>query len=343
MRLALLRLAVLRLAAAVAAAVLAGCAGPATLQQIVEQQSLPPAIELAGTPFFPQSEYQCGPAALAMLLGAAGIPATPATLVDEIYLPARRGSLQPEIVAAIRTRGLLPYVLRPDLAGVLAEVAAGRPVLVLQRLGIGPWPAWHYAVVAGYDSEANHVVLRSGTEARQLLSPGVFLSTWDRAERWGVIALPPGVLPARPDLPRYIEAAAALEATGQLAAAHAAYAAAAREWPAEPLPQLGLANLAAASGDWPAAERGYRAALAADPMNVAAQNNRAEALRQMGCLDAAHELIMRALAQAPRDHALYPALAATAAGVEAARTPTHVDPPTCGSAAADAAPGTPLP
>jgi hypothetical protein len=334
----------MRLAAVVAATVvLGGCAGPTSLQRVVEQQSLPPAVELADTPFFPQSEYQCGPAALATLLGAAGLPESPATLVEEIYLPARRGSLQPEIVAAIRARDLLPYVLRPDLETVLAEVAAGRPVLVLQRLGIGPWPAWHYAVVAGYDAEANHLLLRSGTEARQQLSPGVFLSTWDRADRWSVIALPPGVLPARPDPGRYIEAAAALEATGKVTAARAAYAAAASEWPAEPLPQLGLANLAAAAGDWTEAERGYRAALAADPANVAAQNNRAEALRQMGCLDAANDTLELALAQAPRDHPLYGALQATAAGVAAARTPTRADAPACGPLAAAAAPGTPLP
>jgi tetratricopeptide (TPR) repeat protein len=109
------------------------------------------------------------------------------------------------------------------------------------------------------------------------------------------------------------------------------------------LPQLGLANLAAAAGDWTEAERGYRAALAADPANVAAQNNRAEALRQMGCLDAADDTLELALAQAPRDHPLYGALQATAAGVAAARTPTRADAPACGPLAAAAAPGTPLP
>ena len=36
---------------------------------------VPPRIELADTPFFPQDDYQCGPAALATLLGASGIDA----------------------------------------------------------------------------------------------------------------------------------------------------------------------------------------------------------------------------------------------------------------------------
>ena len=41
------------------------------------------AVELAQTPFFPQDRYQCGPAALATVLGAAGVHVTPEELVPE--------------------------------------------------------------------------------------------------------------------------------------------------------------------------------------------------------------------------------------------------------------------
>ena len=37
---------------------------------------LPEKVELTGTPFFPQTEYQCGPAALATVLNAAGVKVT---------------------------------------------------------------------------------------------------------------------------------------------------------------------------------------------------------------------------------------------------------------------------
>ena len=40
-------------------------------------------IELSGTPFFPQEEYQCGPAALATVLNAAGVAVAPDDLVDQ--------------------------------------------------------------------------------------------------------------------------------------------------------------------------------------------------------------------------------------------------------------------
>src|SRR5437868_6842253 len=77
--------------------VLGGCASlaPQTTQL---RDRLPPAlhdyVELKEVPFFPQDEYQCGPAALATVLNTFGVKVTPEELVPEVYLPARKGSLQ---------------------------------------------------------------------------------------------------------------------------------------------------------------------------------------------------------------------------------------------------------
>src|SRR3954465_11999642 len=65
--------------------------------------------ELTAAPFFPQEDYQCGPAALATLLQSAGIDRTPAQLVEQIYLPQRQGSLQLELLGATRRAGAVPY------------------------------------------------------------------------------------------------------------------------------------------------------------------------------------------------------------------------------------------
>src|SRR5512138_2901500 len=58
--------------------------------------------ELAELPFFPQREYECGPAALAMILRDSGADVSVDDLVKEVYLPARHGSLQAEMLAAPR-------------------------------------------------------------------------------------------------------------------------------------------------------------------------------------------------------------------------------------------------
>ena len=266
---------------------LAGCATREALLTELPAAQAAPTVELERTPFFPQSKYQCGPAALATVLAAAGAEVTAEELVAEVYLPGRRGSLQPELVAAVRQRGLVPYELPQSADALLATVAGGRPVLVLQKLGAGPWPGWHYAVVIGYDNRRDRVLLRSGTERRLEVRARHFLATWDRAERWAMAVLSPGELPPQPDFARYMTAAAGLEAVGQAAAARLAYEAAARRWPDESLPRLALANLAYARGDLATAERGYREAAERDPGDAAARNNRAEVLRQLDCVAAA--------------------------------------------------------
>jgi tetratricopeptide (TPR) repeat protein len=294
------------------------CAGPGALLESTSRSApLPPVVELASTPFHPQADQQCGPAALATVLGAARRPVTSEALAREIFVPGRQGSLQPELIGAIRARGLLPYELGADLGELTAELAAGRPVLVLQKQGLGPWPAWHYAVAVGYDTARDTVLLRSGTTERLALRAATFDATWSRAGRWAIVAIEPGTLPARPDLSRYVHATAALESVGQLDAASAAYQAAVRQWPDSPMPRFGLANVAAARGDWAEAERGYRATLQLEPRLAAALNNRAEALAQLGCPITARRELERGAAAIGPDDPLRATLARTLAELEA--------------------------
>ncbi len=300
-----------RAAACVLAFSLAGCQARGPRLAPLTSAGFPSRVELAATPFFPQRDYQCGPAALATVLTAAGVPTSADSLVAEVYLPGRQGSLQPELVAATRGRGRLPYVLPPRTDALLAQLAAGTPVLVMQKLGAGPWPGWHYAVLVGYDIGTDRFLLRSGTNERLEMSATRFLTTWERADRWAMVALPPGRMPAAPELAPYMEAAAGLEAVGKLDEAGRAYEAAAREWPAEAMPRLGLANLSYARGDLRAAERGYREAIALAPDEIAARNNRAEVLLELGCPAAARSEIATAQSLAG-DGPLAAAVAATA-------------------------------
>jgi len=272
--------AVLAIAAALA---IAGCAARGPVLAPAAASAGQVRVELEATPFFPQERYQCGPAALATVLSAAGVGVTADSLVPEVYIPGRAGSLQAELVAATRRHDRVPYILPPTLDALLATVDGGLPVLVLQKLGAGPFPGWHYAVVVGYDASRDHVVLRSGTEQRKKMSANHFLATWDRADRWALVALQPGALPPAPDFARYMEAAAGLEAVGRFDTAAVAYKAAAQAWPAESLPQFALANLDYARGDLVAAEQGFHAAVRLNPQDAAARNNRAEALRALGC------------------------------------------------------------
>ncbi len=136
-----------------------------------------PARELVAVPFFPQTIHQCGPAALATILGWSGVAATPEDLVSQVYIPGRRGSLALELVAATRRAGRVPYELTPDPAALFAEVQSGTPVLVLQDLGVAWLRRWHFAVIVGFDPERELVILRSGTQRRRVESQARFLDS----------------------------------------------------------------------------------------------------------------------------------------------------------------------
>jgi tetratricopeptide (TPR) repeat protein len=293
---------------------LGGCATPGPAP--ANWGALEASVELEQTPFYPQQDDQCGPAALATVLAASGVPVTPAELEEEVYLPGRRGSLQAEMVAAARSRGRLPYLLPPQPEALLAELDAGRPVLVLQKLGAGPWPLWHYAVLVGIDAAGDRVLLRSGVEERLEMPEARFLASWERAGSWALVMLRPGELPAIPLLEPYIKAAAGFEALGRYDEAERAYAAAAEAWPGSALPRLGLANVAYARGNLRAAEAGYRSAAALDPRNIVALNNRAETLLQWGCPAQALRVAGEAQALAAGGP-FEPAVRATLAGIAA--------------------------
>jgi tetratricopeptide (TPR) repeat protein len=257
---------------------------------------LPPRAELDTVPFFAQEEYQCGPAALAMALNAAGIAATPDALTDEVYIPARKGSLQVEMLASARRHGLLAYELAPELKDVLAEVAAGNAVIVLQNLGLWAFhPYWHYAVVIGYDLEKQQILLHSGTKARRAMAIGLFEFLWIDGRRWAMVALAPGRLPASAREASYAIAAAALEQAGRIAEAHRAYEALLERWPANLVGLMGLGNTAYALGRTAEAETAFRTATTAHPLAAAAFNNLAQTLAEQGKLEAALEAARKAV------------------------------------------------
>lgn len=273
---------------------IAGCA--ADPFRAAAQPGTPSAIELTETPFFPQREYQCGPAALATVLVNSGVATHPDELISRVYLPERQGSLQPEVLSATRHYGRIPYVIPPEFPALLAEVSRGRPVLVLQNLGIKAFPAWHYAVVVGYSRERREVILRSGIDKRRVTSAATFANTWRRAGNWGVVALQPGSLPATDDSKGYLRALAAAESAGRTDLAEPSYRAAAKRWPESSLAWLGLGNSAYARGEQDAAERMYRHALEVDSGNAAALNNLASTIAEQGRCDEAQQLLTAAMA-----------------------------------------------
>ncbi len=277
---------------------LSGCAVILPQTYALKEQrppDLPVRAELTDVPFFAQEEYQCGPAALAMALNAAGVSVTPEALVDQVYIPARKGSLQVEMLAATRRRGLIAYELEPQLTDLLREVAAGTPVIVLENYGFRVFPVWHYAVVVGYNFERGETIRRSGMKQRQIMPFGVFEYLWKDEGHWAMVAVPPDRVPATATETRYANAVIALEKSGQIKHAYTAYNALLRRWPASFSGRMGLGNTAYALRDLETAEAAFRQATQDHPDAAAAFNNLAQMLAERGKLNEALAMAQRAV------------------------------------------------
>lgn len=315
----------------VACCLLAGCATPRLLPDGNRS------VELESTPFHPQLDHQCGPAALATVLGASGISVSPEELVPLVYLPERRGSLQIEMQAAPRGFGRLTYPVDGELATIITELDAGRPVLVLHNYGLPFLPRWHYAVVVGYDAATQKLLLRSGKTRRQQMSARTFMRAWDNAGRWGLVILRPGELPAAPEPGVYIESATAFERSASPEDAGLVYSAAIRTWPGQALAFAGRGTAHYRSGRLQDAASDYHRALGLDATLAGARNNLAMTLLELGCPQSARGELQAIDSTALPGSALRDALADTTAQV-AARS-TQPDAPHCAAIGPRSAPG----
>ena len=273
------------------AALISGCSliAPQTsaLRETLKDNSLdiPQRAELTGVPFFPQIDYYCGPSSLAMVLNAAGARVTPDALVDQVFLPGRKGSLQVEMLAAARRNGMVAYELEPRIVDLLRELAAGTPAIVLENYGPFRWfPVWHYSVVVGYDLPELEVIRRSGTRARVITPLPIFEKIWKEEQYWAMVAIPPERVPATASEARYTAAVVALEQSGQTRAALIAYSTLLGRWPGSLAGQMGRGNAAYALHDLITAEAAFRDAARDHPDAAAAFNNLAQVLAERGNL-----------------------------------------------------------
>lgn len=271
---------------------LSGCQSvppPQSAQVETEQQLV--------VPFVPQEKYQCGPAALAMMLQWAGKPVSADSLVDEVWLPEREGSLGIELRAAARSLGLMAYPVENSEA-LFRELQAGRPVLVLQNLALRRWPQWHFAVVTGYQNQGNTMVLHSGTDAGKTSHWNRFIRTWVRADQWGFTLVEPGKLPASAEPDTLFRAISALPN------AEAFWPAAVEAFPSSGKLWFGHGNSLWNQGRQQPALDAFQRATRQAPDFAAAWNNLAYAQQALGDAEGASDSICRAHALSPQDKAI---------------------------------------
>ena len=174
------------------AGLLGSACAPVTLDTVRADAAAGQGHLITTVPFIPQEAYQCGPAALAMVLRYWGVEADPEAIGRALYLPSAKGVLNLELEFEARRRGFRTEAFEGTLDRAKAELRRGRPVIVFQDLGLGPVSVPHFAVLLGYDDRSEVVVLHSGTTAYHVLSYAEFLRTWAVHQSWSLLITPRG-------------------------------------------------------------------------------------------------------------------------------------------------------
>ena len=226
--------------AALAACLLVGCASSRASRAPAQARQV--RLEV---PFFADDTDQCGPSALAGVLGYWEKPALPALLREEIYRANLKGSLTVDLLLAAQRRGLSAEMADGGLIQLKKELDDGRPPIVFVNVGYRFYPIGHYMVITGYDDARRVLFAHSGLNRDQKISYNKFNRQWTLTKRWALTISPP-----------LIGSADAARAESELA----------------------LGNSAFTADRFAEAEARFREALKASPLHPGAGNNLAMTL-----------------------------------------------------------------
>jgi predicted double-glycine peptidase len=162
--------------------------GCATVGNVPEAQKRSDLHLVRNVPFFPQEEYQCGPASLAAVLNYRGVSVTPDEVARAIYSRSARGTLNIDMVLYAQSRGLRASQYKGGLDDLREQIDAGRPLIVLVDYGFSVIRADHFMVVVGYNNEG--VMVNSGRREGEFIARDDFVKAWEKTGYWTLLVQP---------------------------------------------------------------------------------------------------------------------------------------------------------
>lgn len=206
---------------------------------------------LNAVPFHAHAVAPGGAESLAMALQAGGADVSPEVL---------GAATEDEMLATPYRHGFVSYPAGGSLTALLLEIDAGHPVIVRRTR-----PDRAFLVVVGYDLERNELIVHL-PEARAARVPiERFDRDWARSDRWAMVALPPGTVPAAVSPRVALIAIHDFErAVGEPEAAQA-WVAATEAWPEQAVAWFARGNAHAARHELVAARDAYLAAVSLAP------------------------------------------------------------------------------
>lgn len=283
---------------------LAGCASDSARFAVsqLKTEGLPTTVRLP-VQFTPQRVNHCGPAVLSMAANfATGAMPDVNEVATHVFTPGREGTLRYDLMTGARRMGLLAVRVE-GFDAVLAEVAAGNPVILFENAGLSFVPFWHFSLLVGYDLETGLATLHSDQDAFTTMSLDRLGHIWTRGGSWALVVTQPDTLPNVKDITALLDGASGLSRVGETAAAHKAFQLIAHKFPASAIAQFSYGNAAFAQGRLNEAAQAYRQAITLGDVGGQAHNNLAYVLAKQGDNAAACKMARQAQQIAPHDSA----------------------------------------
>jgi len=136
-------------------------------------------------PFYPQEDYQCGPASLAAVLNYWHVDTTPEEIARSIYSRSAGGTLNVEMVFYPQEKGLDAFQYSGGLDDLREKIDAGYPLIVLVDYGWSLFQVNHFMVVVGYNDGG--IIVNSGKEEKKFIPEDSFLKAWERTRFWTLL------------------------------------------------------------------------------------------------------------------------------------------------------------
>jgi len=155
---------------------LSSCAGLPRNQELLSTRIV------ENVPFFPQEEFQCGPASLAGVLNYWGLNISPAEIAADIYSPGAQGTLGVDMVIYAQKKGLQASQYRGRWEDLKRNIDFNHPLIVLVDDGFWVYQRNHFMVVVGYNERG--LITNSGKEQHRFISFARFFKSWERANFW---------------------------------------------------------------------------------------------------------------------------------------------------------------
>jgi len=145
---------------------------------------------IENVPFVKQTEFDCGPAALASVISFCGKAADLEKISASVYLPKLRGTLPMDLERYAKEEGFKTSSSSGSIAALKSALRNNIPVICLLDLGFSVYRQPHFVTVIGFDDGNGLFIVHDGETPNKTVRYEDFENKWARAGTWMIVITP---------------------------------------------------------------------------------------------------------------------------------------------------------